>query len=277
MPYLRPSRARFPYQCAICSQAIPKGQKYVRQEPHAFEYIRGHRTVRQLCLNCAVPDRPFPPDPSEDPEVLAAKAAQLQLRFASPDEILEIPARVAIVDITAQLLALLASDPDLIRTLGPDLFEELVLDRLSTLGFDVKRVGSGTFGKDGGIDFLAWPRRSPLPFLMAVQAKHTANRERKVGPAPVRDLLGTVQAHGLNAGLLVTNSTFSPDARWFAKQRPLLLRLRDIHDLARWLQGSVADEEWRDIPRRIELSPGVVVEIPKVASSSDSERKRGNK
>ena len=38
---------------------------------------------------------------------------------------------------------------------------------------------------------------------MAVQAKHTVQPDWKVGPALVRDPLGTVQTHGFNAGLLI--------------------------------------------------------------------------
>jgi hypothetical protein len=69
-----------------------------------------------------------------------------------------------------------------------------------------------------------------MPFLMAVQARHVIHQNGKIGPAPLRELLGSVQTHGFNAGLLVTNTSFTPDALWLAQQRAFLLRLGDIDD-----------------------------------------------
>jgi hypothetical protein len=66
--------------------------------------------------------------------------------------------------------------------------------------------------------------------------------------------------------LLVTNTSFTKDAVWAATQErnASFLRLRDFNDLKRWLEDRFGDErDWREIPDRIELAPGVVVEIPK--------------
>jgi hypothetical protein len=63
---------------------------------------------------------------------------------------------------------------------------------------------------------------------------------------------------------LVTNTTFTPDARWFASKEPALVQLRDVQDLRRWLKGEFSrDAEWRDMPTGIELCPGVRVELPR--------------
>ena len=151
-------------------------------------------------------------------------------------------------------MRLLAREPERMRELGAEAFENLVYDRLDNMGFELARVGSGTYRKDGGIDIVAWPRASAIPYLMAVQAKHTGSPHRKISPAPVRDLLGAVQMHGFNIGLLVTNTTFTPDARWVAEQRPLLMRLCDAVDLQRWLRNEyLREQEWRDIPTEIEV------------------------
>jgi hypothetical protein len=132
------------------------------------------------------------------------------------------------------------------------------------MGFELTRVGSSTYHKDGGIDIVAWPRATTVPHLMAVQVKHTASPSRKIGPAPVRDLLGTVQMLGFNIGMLVTNTTFTPDARWVAEQRPLLMRLHDAADLQRWLRNEhLREQEWRDIPTEIEVCPGVFIRWPR--------------
>src|ERR1039458_4596200 len=67
-------------------------------------------------------------------------------------------------------------------------------------------------------------------------------------------------------GLLVTNTSFTRDAVWTAQQErnAHFLRLREFADLKRWLEGRFGEEkDWREIPDRIELAPGVVIEIPK--------------
>ncbi len=67
-------------------------------------------------------------------------------------------------------------------------------------------------------------------------------------------------------GLLVTNTGFTRDAIWTAQkeQNKHFLRLRDFTDLKRWLEGRFGEEQdWREIPDRIELAPGIIVEIPR--------------
>lgn len=64
--------------------------------------------------------------------------------------------------------------------------------------------------------------------------------------------------------MIVTNTSFTADAHWFATNNPTLLRLRDIQDLRRWLKNDFVNEyEWREIPDQIELAPGIHIAIPK--------------
>ena len=65
---------------------------------------------------------------------------------------------------------------------------------------------------------------------------------------------------------MVTNTTFSKDARWLADQvgNKAFLRLRDFEDLKRWLRGQFGSEfDWREIPDVIELAPGITIPVPK--------------
>ena len=261
MPYLRYSRAKYPYVCARCSTQIAKGRPYFRDEPHPYARLRSpHLTTHQLCVVCVLGER----GARQFLESLDGPR-QLPLGFElTKNGFLRFPPRVELVTVTEQVLQLLAADPHRLRDATPEFFEEFVCNRLDALGYDLARVGSTTYRKDGGVDIVAWPRSQVVPCLMAVQVKHTALSNRRVGPQPVRDLLGVVQTHGFNVGLLVTNTTFTPDARWVADQRPLLLRLRDIEDLRRWLRdGYLQEQEWRDLPRQIELCPGITVELPR--------------
>jgi hypothetical protein len=100
-----------------------------------------------------------------------------------------------------------------------------------------------------------------MPFLLAVQVKHS--RVGTIGPEPARDLLGVVRLHGFNAGMLVTNTTFTPDARWVEAHAQFLLRLRDGEDLKRYLRNELAPEhEWRRLPSSIEICPGISIPLP---------------
>lgn len=67
-------------------------------------------------------------------------------------------------------------------------------------------------------------------------------------------------------GVMVTNTSFSHDAKWLADQagNKGFPRLRDFEDLKRWLRDQFDSEfEWREIPDVISLAPGVTVAVPK--------------
>jgi hypothetical protein len=99
---------------------------------------------------------------------------------------------------------------------------------------------------------------------MAVQVKHHRS-DRTTGRAAADRLLAWKDSR-FRIGLLVTNTTFSKDARWLADQagNKEFLRLRDFEDLKRWLQGQFDSEfDWREIPDEIVLAPGIIIPVPK--------------
>jgi len=99
--------------------------------------------------------------------------------------------------------------------------------------------------------------------LGAVQIKYHGRPTLKTGPGPIRELAGVVGAQPIDFGVIVTNTTFTPDAKWIADQHKALIHLKDIEALRRWLEDDFTDEAvWRDIPSVLELCPGVTVEIP---------------
>ena len=178
-----------------------------------------------------------------------------QLSFLSP-------LQVELVGIGPVLSEQLAKEPTLLHRISPEEFEEFICDRLFAMGFEPRRIGA-TNRKDGGVDVLFWPRlRGAFPFLGAAQIKHHRDPRTKEGPATVREFAGTLAEFPFNAGLLVTNTSFSPDAEWFAHKHAKLLRLRDFNDIRRWLFNNFDDDaEWREIPASIELCPGIIIRI----------------
>ncbi|MDO8836906.1 MAG: restriction endonuclease [Vicinamibacterales bacterium] len=148
------------------------------------------------------------------------------------------------------------------HSLTPSQFEAFVCDRLFAMGFEPRQVGK-TNRKDGGVDIVFWPRANlSFPFLGAVQLKHHRNVLEHEGPKVVREFAGAIAGHPFNAGVVVTNTSFSPDAEWFAQQHARLVRLRGFSDLCRWIAGAFGDDaEWREVPKSIELCPGIVIKI----------------
>jgi restriction system protein len=74
--------------------------------------------------------------------------------------------------------------------------------------------------RDGGIDAVAFDPDPLRGGKIVIQAKRYTNT---VDVSAVRDLYGTVLNEGANKGILVTTSSFGPDAFAFAKGKPLTL------------------------------------------------------
>ena len=107
------------------------------------------------------------------------------------------------------------------------------------MGYDVTaHRGRTNRGRDGGIDLIAVPKiRTVGSFLMAAQVKHHRG-DSATGRSDVDRLLAWKDSP-FRVGLMVTNASFTRDARWLADQasNKAFLRLRDFEDLKRWLRG----------------------------------------
>lgn len=262
---LRESRASKPYGCAICSSTILRRSRYFRDEPHPYARMFRGEEVRHLCVHCV--------EGLEAKNVLIKKRLlqtprsrdQLQLSLPFGEAVVR-PTIVQLVGVTRFLEPQLLTDEELrqfLCGLHPEEFEKLVLDRFLAMGMEARRIGHSR-AKDGGIDIVFWPGTSnPVPYLGAVQVKHTRSPVKKVGPGAVRDLAGVLHNQPFQVGMVITNTSFTPDAEWFAEQQRSLIRLRGMQDLRRWIAAEFTDEaEWREMPRKIELCPGVTVDLP---------------
>jgi hypothetical protein len=167
-------------------------------------------------------------------------------------------------NITSQLLQFLREDPKRMRGLSPDVFEDLVGDRLEKMGYDVT-LSKPTNRKDGGVDLIAVPTAAGAgTFLLAGQVKHHSG-DQKVGVEDV-DRLVALKNGEFRLGLLVTNTEFTADARWKAVKddNKFFTRLRGFNDLKRWLENNFDDiSEFRELPDRIELAPGIWIDVPR--------------
>ena len=174
------------------------------------------------------------------------------------------PYQVNLIDFPDDFYNWLLQDLERLKKIGEEKFQNLIADCLERMGLSVQSVGH-VYQKDGGIDIIAYPNKMPFPFLLGVQIKHH-HTDRKTGSADVRDIQGvlTSRSSPFHMGMVVTNTSFTADAKWFASNNSTLLRLRDLQDLQRWFKNDYVNEsEWREIPDEIELAPGVKLKIPK--------------
>lgn len=162
------------------------------------------------------------------------------------------------------LLDMLERNIELIYKISPEQFELLVCNRLEKMGFNIQRIGS-VYVPDGGVDIIAYSDHPVLfPSVIAVQAKHHKSPKIKSGPKEVREMHSIVNTLPFQGGIIVTNSYFTQDAKWFANKKPHLVRLRDFDDLRRWVNNEYySDKETLELPRSIEIRSGKTVCVPK--------------
>lgn len=261
--YLIETKARNDYICPACKRRIPRGSLHFRHDPFpAARMFRGQLTTH-WCRECVLASSPSPKE-FVTGRVRVPIVRVMNQSPSSTETQLSLFAllRVELVGIGSTLSEQLIREPSLLYQISPEEFEEFVCDRLFAMGLEPRRVGT-TNKKDGGIDILFWPRyKGSFPFLGAAQVKYHHSPTIREGPATVREFGGVIAGHPLNVGLLVTNTSFSPDAEWFAREHAKLLRLRDFNDIRRWLLNHYDNEaEWREIPTSIEVCPGVVIKL----------------
>lgn len=119
---------------------------------------------------------------------------------------------------------------DLLKALEWKRLEQLSAVYFRTLGF---RVEEADHGPDGGVDLRLYERYGKRPGIL-VQCK--AWNSWKVGVKEMRELFGVMAAEEVGEGIFVTTSTFTEEARQFARGKNIALidaddLLKKIHDL----------------------------------------------
>lgn len=89
-------------------------------------------------------------------------------------------------------------------------FESFVGDLLRKMGFDVEHTA---LSGDGGIDLIAHSHELIFKGKYLIQCKRYAGT---IGEPAIRDLYGVVLSQNANKGILMTNSSFTKQAKYFA-------------------------------------------------------------
>jgi len=105
----------------------------------------------------------------------------------------------------------------LLKALEWKRFEQLSAAYFRALKF---RVEEASYGADGGVDLRLFEGESSTPALL-VQCK--AWNSWKVGVKEIREFFGVMTAAGVSEGAYLTTSSFSADAREFAKDKNIHL------------------------------------------------------
>jgi restriction endonuclease Mrr len=141
---------------------------------------------------------------------------------------------VVVQDITAEIVAHLAREPQLLYQLAPRKFEELVAKLLEQQGCDVTLTKAT---RDGGYDILGRVKHGPASLLFLAECKRYAP-ENKVGVEVVRGLYGVTEIQKANYGLIITTSTFTRDAKEETLRIGPRIQLAEYDDLCSWLAST---------------------------------------
>lgn len=129
---------------------------------------------------------------------------------------------------------------------NPYEFQELVAALLRAMGYFTDFIAKG--GKDGGLDIVAYQDVLGIQTpRIKVQVKHYPTNPVSVDP--IRSLKGLLNPQ--EVGLFVTSGTFSSDARRFAREATIHIKLIDGEDLIDlWQQyySKLTDEDKNMLP-----------------------------
>ena len=210
------------------------------------------------------------------PRTLFDEYEQKPLFETSQEKLNILPQKaVGIIHFTDYLLDMLKVDFAKIHEISDEQFEQILCTLLDRMGYNAFRPTGGSRHRDGGIDIYATPRVCPtFPLFLAIQAKHHRFQDRTVGVQEVREFRDVVSHNQIvTAGILITNTKFTASAKFLSDQEPSLVKLRDCHHLARWISGNfIHEQDWREVPQRIEVCPNFYVEVPRPFYKEDEQK-----
>ncbi len=136
--------------------------------------------------------------------------------------------------VSDELIRLLARRPDLLYTIEPRKFEELIAEIFYRNGFHVELMKQT---RDGGKDIIAIYNKMGILTKYVIECKRYS-QSNKVSLGIVQRLLGVKISSSANKAILATTSTFTKDAVAFSSNHIWDLELRDYGDIVGWLKNT---------------------------------------
>jgi restriction system protein len=133
-----------------------------------------------------------------------------------------------------EILALLRSNPEIMRSLPSRQFEEIIAEILTRQGYQITLTPPT---RDGGFDMYAAKHDTLGSFLYLVECKRYTPPNH-VGVEVVRGLYGVLQSRKATAGVIITSSFFTSGAVDFQRENFHQLHLRDYISIQDWLKST---------------------------------------
>jgi len=134
--------------------------------------------------------------------------------------------------INKSLLGKVQNNPNYMYNLSPREFEEMVAELMYKKGYSVDLTKQT---RDGGKDLIIANHQDIGDFIYYVECKRFSSH-RPVGVNLVRELVGTIYADRVTAGIMITSSYFSPDAIEYSNKFKNQMSLIDYVKLKEWLK-----------------------------------------
>lgn len=147
-----------------------------------------------------------------------------------PDKELIVPSKDIITGVTIindSLLKRAKKNPKIIDDISPREFEEMVCELLDKQGYEV-RLTKQT--RDGGKDIIVVQNSVLGEFCIYVECKKY-DMSNPISVKLVRELYGTVMADNATAGMIITTSYFTKDAKEYQNKIKHRMKLKDYNDL----------------------------------------------
>lgn len=147
-----------------------------------------------------------------------------------PDKDLIVPSKDIITGVTiinASLLKRAKDDPKIIDNISSREFEEMVCELLDKQGYNVKLTKQT---RDGGKDIIVVQKSVLGEFCIYVECKKF-DKSNPISVKLVRELYGTVMADDATAGMIITTSYFTRDAKEYRDKIKHRMTLKDYNDL----------------------------------------------
>ena len=147
-----------------------------------------------------------------------------------PEKELIVPSKDIITGVTIindSLLKRVKDDPKIIDKISSREFEEMVCELLDKQGYNVKLTKQT---RDGGKDIIVVQKSVLGEFCIYVECKKY-NMKNPISVKLVRELYGTIMADNVTAGMIITTSYFTKDAKEYRDKIKHRMTLKDYNDL----------------------------------------------
>lgn len=154
----------------------------------------------------------------------------LNPEISIPEQEVIIPSKEIVTSVNVikeSLVQIVRKDPGYIYTMTSRQFEEFIAEFYEEQGYKVELTKQT---RDGGKDIILYTNGITGNHMYYVECKRF-NQQHLVDVGIVRSFYGTIEADRATAGILITSSTFTKDAREYEKQIQRRMTLVDYFEL----------------------------------------------